>query len=671
MTVSSMNASDIYVMLRELKDALVGSWISNIYQFNGSLLFKISHDSPNKIWLLIEPGRRMHLTALTLEKEAQQRAFCKSLRRHLRDQKIVAFEQHEFDRVVILRAGLPEEQFTLIVELFGGGNAVLLDPKNRIVTAMTYRRMRDRDLVRGAPFEFPPPRARDPRDISEADLDTVLDASEGDIIRTLVRGFSISGDTAEEILARSGIERETPARSFSLEQRKILHKAILTYFTTLATGQLAPLVVLDEEGNPSRFLSMTSERYKGVPVKEYSTFNEALDAYYSVHRREASLEGLADRYQSELTKLQRLLEKQQEHRETMETRASKSREAANAIYQQLPLVEELLTTIREARHRDVSWQEIQKRLDVGKERHLAAASILDRLDPHSGRVHILLDGHSITLDVRISAAENANQLFQRSKQLERKVEGALIAIKDTKRKLAEMQQKRDEEITQSQTHKIIQRRKKKWYEKFRWFITSSGLLVLGGRDASSNQQLVRKHLEKDDVFFHADITGAPVVILKPEGREPSEEDLLETAIFAVSYSRAWRAGWTACDVYWVRSDQVSLSSPTGEYLPKGAVMVRGTRNYLKKTPLRLAVGLLEENGIPYFAVGPETAMKNQAKQYTIIIPGKLKVSEVAKLLRTHYSRTVPDELQQYVKTMNIDHIIAILPPGPIAIEGEQ
>ncbi len=658
-------------MLRELKDALVGKWILNIYQLNGSLIFKISHDSPNKIWLIIEPGKRMHLTALTYEKEAQQRAFCKSLRRHLRDHKIVAFEQHGFDRVVYIRAGPPETQYTLVVELFGGGNAVLLDPKNRIVTAMTYRRMRDRDLVRGAPFEFPPPRARDPRNVSEDELNNVLEASDGDIIRTLVRGFSLSGDTAEEILARSGIERETKARALSIEGRKKLHNTILAYFATLATGQLAPHVVLDEEGNPSRFLSIASERYKGVQGREYPTFNEALDAYYSAHRREASLEGLTDQYQSELSKLQRLLEKQQEHLETMETRASKSRDAANAIYQQLPLVEELLTTIREARHRDVPWEEIQKRLDLGKERDLAAAAIVDRLDPHSGRVHISLDGHSVTLDVRLSAAENANQLFQRSKQLERKVEGALIAIKDTKRKLAEMQKTMEEEMTQAQAQKPIQRRKKKWYEKFRWFITSSGMLALGGRDAVSNQQLVRKHLEKEDIFFHADITGAPVIILKTEGREPLEEDLLETAIFAVSHSRAWRAGWTACDAYWVRSDQVSLSAPTGEYLPKGAVMVRGNRSYMKKTPLRLAVGLLEEEGIPYFAAGPETAMKKQATQCTAIIPGKMKVSEVAKLLRTRYSEIAHDEKQQYIKAMNIDEIIAILPPGPIKIEREQ
>ena len=178
-----MTASDIFIALRELRELIVGRWILNIYQLNGTLLFKISHDSPNKIWLVIEPGRRIHLTTMTYEQDARLRAFTKSLRKHLRNHKISALEQHDFDRVVYLRAGPPERQFTIVIELFGGGNAILLDPKKRIVDAMTYRRMRDRDIVRGAPFQFPPLRAQDPIHSSEEELNTILDASQSDTIR--------------------------------------------------------------------------------------------------------------------------------------------------------------------------------------------------------------------------------------------------------------------------------------------------------------------------------------------------------------------------------------------------------------------------------------------------------------------------------------------------------
>ena len=36
--------------------------------------------------------------------------------------------------------------------------------------------------------------------------------------------------------------------------------------------------------------------------------------------------------------------------------------------------------------------------------------------------------------------------------------------------------------------------KKLWYHRFRWFVTSDGVVVLGGRDASQNEELVKKYM---------------------------------------------------------------------------------------------------------------------------------------------------------------------------------
>jgi len=43
---------------------------------------------------------------------------------------------------------------------------------------------------------------------------------------------------------------------------------------------------------------------------------------------------------------------------------------------------------------------------------------------------------------------------------------------------------------------------KEWYEKFRWFISSDDFLILGGRDATSNEIVIKKHTEKNDLVFH-------------------------------------------------------------------------------------------------------------------------------------------------------------------------
>jgi predicted ribosome quality control (RQC) complex YloA/Tae2 family protein len=652
-------------MLREIKDVVVGRWILNIYQLNGTLLFKISSDTPNKVWILIEPGKRMHLTSLTYEREAKLREFCKALRKHLRDHKITDLEQHDFDRVVYLRAGPPEKRFTIVIELFGGGNAILLDPKDRIVSAMTYRRMRDRDIVRGAPFQFPPLRATDPRAITLEDLNSILDGSEQDLVRTLVRSLNMSGTTVEEVLSQVKIDSTISAKKLTAKQRRSLHQTLISYFDTLAEGQLKPQIIMDEDGEPIQVLPADSVRYQDVKTSEFLTFNEALDTFYSTSREETATEKIDEQYQRELTKLQRLQHQQQEHLETMQSRAEQSRAAANAIYQHLDIVEELLSTIQKARKQSVPWKDISQRLEEGKKQYIPAAMILESINPHAGRIQIVLNELSISLDVRLAATENANQMFQRSKQLEKKVNGAMIAIEDTRQKITQLEDKHEDALVKAESDKLLRRRKKRWYEKFRWFRTSQDLMVLGGRDAGSNQQLIRKYLDDPDLFFHADFAGAPVVIVKTEGREVTEKELEEIAIFAVSYSRAWKAGRPAADAYWVTSDQVSLSAPSGEFLPKGSVMVRGERNYLRNVQVRLAIGLLVEDEFLLVFAGPESVIQQKAQSCVSIIPGTMKVSDAAKQLRTYFVKKVSPELQDQVKALTIDEIIAVLPPGPV------
>lgn len=62
-------------------------------------------------------------------------------------------------------------------------------------------------------------------------------------------------------------------------------------------------------------------------------------------------------------------------------------------------------------------------------------------------------------------------------------------------------------------------RKVFWFEKFIWFITSENYLVIGGRNAQQNEALVKRYMDKTDLFMHSELHGAAVVILKnPSGR---------------------------------------------------------------------------------------------------------------------------------------------------------
>ena len=69
---------------------------------------------------------------------------------------------------------------------------------------------------------------------------------------------------------------------------------------------------------------------------------------------------------------------------------------------------------------------------------------------------------------------------------------------------------------------IILARKPMWFERFHWFLTSEGILVLGGRDMHQNEALVKRFLRDGDAYLHADIHGAPTCIVRnpSQGKRP-------------------------------------------------------------------------------------------------------------------------------------------------------
>lgn len=134
-----------------------------------------------------------------------------------------------------------------------------------------------------------------------------------------------------------------------------------------------------------------------------------------------------------------------------------------------------------------------------------------------------------------------------------------------------------------------------WFEKFLWFISSDGYLVLGGKDAHQNEILYKKYLRKGDVYCHADLKGAPSIVVKNNARTPDAPippaTLAQAGSLSVCASEAWdqKAGMGA---WWVKADQVSKAAPAGEFLPTGSFMVRGEKNFLPPTQLLLGLGIV-------------------------------------------------------------------------------
>lgn len=132
-------------------------------------------------------------------------------------------------------------------------------------------------------------------------------------------------------------------------------------------------------------------------------------------------------------------------------------------------------------------------------------------------------------------------------------------------------------------------RKVFWFEKFSWFVTSENYLCIGGKDAHQNEVLVKKYMDKGDLFMHCELHGASVVVLKNPSRGVVPPlSIEEAATFEVCHSPSWTNN-VLSQVYWVNSEQVSKTPPTGMYIATGSFIIRGKRNFVQ--PRSLTLGL--------------------------------------------------------------------------------
>jgi len=261
------------------------------------------------------------------------------------------------------------------------------------------------------------------------------------------------------------------------------------------------------------------------------------------------------------------------------------------------------------------------------------------------------DSMELEIDLNKTVEKNAEVYFEKAKKSKKKLEGAEKALLESRKKLEKLEREKEKELAKiEKKSEKKEERKKEWYEKFHWFVSSENFLCIGGRDATSNEIVIKKHADEGDLVLHTDMAGSPFFVIK-EGQKAGEETIREAAQATASYSKAWKLGLSVLDVFYVKPEQVTKKAKSGEFMPKGAFMVYGKTQYLRPS-LEMAIGTFEDRIIG----GPVNAIKKKAEKFVVVVPGKLKKSDAAKRIK----KKIGGEL---------DEIIKFLPNGGCGIKG--
>jgi len=613
MVVKELDSLDCAALAIELNEELKGAILKNVYQLiPGCYLLRFYIPSKGTRNLIVEVGRRINLTDYEFLQRSEVDHFTLMLRRHLRGLKVREVKQYDFDRVIEIAFKRGNKTAKLIVELIGRGNLILLDKEDKILVAYDYFKGRIRQVIQGHKYSYPPPRGLDPTSVPGDYLKHKAKYFKGNIEDFLLKELNVSRSLVREAIVRARVkvgERTNECADYLPLVVNVMKEII----EKVRSGNLNPKVVITDgiiSPYPLDYLSVKGD------VRSYRSFNKAIDESFREELIKRIIKYKSKPLEEERRKLYDILERQKRTKEDYLNKAKILKELADTLFSRLDLLKEALKNLPK---------------DLDKVRESLNKIGLKVVDVKLNEDNVTLSlGKGITVNVPRGGkvTEALSKLYEEYKKYSTKAKRIEEEIRKTESKITKLNSS-----ALSPNDVVRKYVKRRWYENFLWFLSSEGFLVIGGKDASQNETLVKKYMMENDIFLHADIHGGPVVIVKAEGKEIGKITLKEAATLAAAFSRAWQYGFSSIDVFWVYGRQVSKSPPSGEYLRKGSFMVYGRRNYLKGIPLRICIGIDDECKL---MVGPES-LAGRLRDYLILSPGNLPreaiVERLSKALR--------------------------------------
>lgn len=642
-----LTSFDIHVIVSELQE-LKDNFIDKIYQLNrNDFLIRYKNNKTKlKENLFIRNGKFICNTNKRFDTPQKPSIFAMTLRKYLLNGIIAEISQQEFDRIIKMKISRKDGDYGLIIEFFSEGNIILVNPNGEIILPLIKQHWAHRS-IKGRELYLPPPVQINPFDLKKEKFVELIKESNADLVRTLAVTVNLSGIVAEEICKIAEVDKSLNIKDIDNDIIDRIYNSLTNFLKLFKNNKFEPVLVKKDK-EIIDILPFEFKSYEEYDFEKTKSFTKGLEKFIDFKKSETKK--ITD-IEKKISKLDRQLQQQLETVIKLNKEIEQKKLEGDLIYLNYQPLEEVLTEISEIleiKDKEGKISEINKN-EIVKEFNPTENLLIVNLKDTTEKIF------EIKINFRKTVAENAEAAYDYNKKLRNKLKGAEKSIKKTKEQIESVKKIKQAE---KKIEKIdIKKEKIFWFERFRWFISSDGNIIVGGKDAKSNEIVVKKYLKEGDRYAHADIQGAPSIIVKSKGikNEPlriSNETLEEACIFAASYSKAWKQ-FAEAQSYWVLPEQVSKTAQSGEFVPRGGFIIRGKRNY-QRCKLEIAVGEIQIDNERKIMAGPISSVKKRAKKYVILEPGAIKKSEISKRLAKAFN-------------VNVDTIDRILPSGGITI----
>jgi len=575
-----------------------------------------------RVSIIIDIKRRLILPLYVSERSKKRENVITDFFRKIKNAKILDFSQVDLERILLMK--IKDRRgyiYNIYFEMFDGGNIIVTDENNKILVVKKRIETKHRKLRMGEKYAFP---SKNKINIDEIKSDYLIGRK-----KSLFKLINLDPITIRYILRLCNIKEEY----INMDKAEKILVSFKNFLANLDNSKILSFI-RDKRGK-YHILPYLPE---GDPDLEIILVSDNLDDF----SREFILKYypkflIGNKTDLAYIKLIKDRENIRNKIAELEEKYKKYHDKVSSLYSKVDYLYDLFNKIKIG----IS--------NLGDE--------VTKVDKKKKILYLKADDVIIPIRYDVNPYKAISIIYEDLKKLKNGVERM-------KQKLSEIDNKLNNIYISEYPTKIFINKEifwsKKWYEKYIWSISTNGLLIVGGKDANSNEVIVKKYLESDDLVFHADIHGSPFVLLK-NGINGKEEDIRDAAVITASYSKAWKYGIGAINVYYVAKEQISKKAPSGEYLKKGSFMIYGNKIFVKNAVLELYIGPAEINGSIKILIGSLSSLKKNTKYKTIfkIRPGNMSRSYIAeKVINFYISKNL---LKNEMKDLYLSDLINRLP----------
>ncbi|WZL74777.1 NFACT RNA binding domain-containing protein [Clostridiaceae bacterium 35-E11] len=558
----------VSAIAHELQQKILHAKIEKIYQPESDEINILMRCFGKKYKLLLSASSnhpRIHFTEIDKTNPQSPPMFCMLMRKYLVGGKIVAIQQKDFERIIMIDIESHDELGystikQLIIEIMGKHSNIILIDKSHNKILDSIKRIsgdinRYREILPGRNYIFPPTHdKKNPLHIVFEEFISLINNATSATpiykgIYTTLQG--ISPLCAREICYHAKVNSDTPISNLCEEDYKTIWSSLKSLLAHTLSGTFSPNIIVSKNDHQVLdFYTTIIHLYKPIyTFLFFDSISDVLEQYYL--KRDVS-----DRLKQKSTDLRKFVT-----------------HTINKLYKKYQKLQEEWITAEQSQKYRIYGELLTANLHSIKKGD-SEIEVINFYDEHGRTI-------CIPLDIQLTPAQNAQKYFKKYTKAKNALRELQRQLQETKEEihyfenllhtienaayLEDIEEIRSELVEEGylRKRKTTSSQKKKVQSKPLSFISSDGFNILVGKNNKQNDMLTLKIAAKKDLWFHTkDIPGSHVVIVSNNKPIP-DQTILEAAEIAAFYSKAKQSSNVPVDYTEVKNVKKPSSAKPG------------------------------------------------------------------------------------------------------------